>query len=111
MADPAPPPSFTVDGNRLTMLTEGPERMERLLELIGSAQRTLRVLYYIYVADEAGEAVRDAGVELCRFVPRWGRRYLLRNHQKLALADEERSEERRGGKGCRSRWSPYHSKK
>jgi cardiolipin synthase A/B len=125
MPDPAPQPSFMVDGNRLTMLTEGPERMTRLLELIESAKRTLRVLYYIYVADEAGEAVRDAliaaagrgvkvhlivdgmgsehaqarhffdplreaGVELCRFVPRWGRRYLLRNHQKLALADEER---------------------
>lgn len=125
MPDPAPQPSFMVDGNRLTMLTEGPERMKKLLELIESAEQTLRVLYYIYVADEAGEAVRDAliaaagrgvavhlivdglgsehaqarhffdplreaGVELCRFVPRWGRRYLLRNHQKLALADEQR---------------------
>ena len=28
-----------------------------------------------------------AGARFCRFVPRWGRRYLLRNHQKLALAD------------------------
>lgn len=31
-----------------------------------------------------------AGAEVCRFHPRFGRRYLLRNHQKLALADEER---------------------
>jgi len=116
---------FTVDGNRLTMLPEGPERMAALLALIGSAERSLRVLYYIYVDDSAGAAVRDAlieaagrgvkvhlivdglgsehaaarhffdplhaaGVDVCRFVPRWGRRYLLRNHQKLALADEER---------------------
>jgi cardiolipin synthase len=29
----------------------------------------------------------DAKARFCRFVPRWGRRYLLRNHQKLALAD------------------------
>lgn len=29
----------------------------------------------------------DANARFCRFVPRWGRRYLLRNHQKLALAD------------------------
>ncbi len=122
MAVPAP---CTVDGNRLTLLTEGPGRMAALLELIGSAERSLRVLYYIYVADEAGEAIRDAliaaagrgvtvhlivdgmgsepaaakrffdpledaGVEVCRFVPRWGRRYLLRNHQKLVLADDER---------------------
>lgn len=116
---------FTVDGNRLTMLPEGPERMEALLTLIRSAKRSLRVLYYIYVDDAAGIAVRDAlieaagrgvkvhlivdglgsehaaarhffdplreaGVDMCRFVPRWGRRYLLRNHQKLALADEAR---------------------
>jgi len=33
----------------------------------------------------------EAGVDVCRFVPRWGRRYLLRNHQKLALADECRA--------------------
>ncbi|MES2986697.1 MAG: phosphatidylserine/phosphatidylglycerophosphate/cardiolipin synthase family protein [Pseudomonadota bacterium] len=119
------PATFTVDGSRLTLLTEGPGRMEALLQLINTAKRSLRVLYYIYVADEAGEAVRDAliaaawrgvevhliidgmgsepaqgqgffdplheaGVDVCRFVPRWGRRYLLRNHQKLALADEER---------------------
>jgi cardiolipin synthase len=29
----------------------------------------------------------EADARFCRFVPRWGRRYLLRNHQKLALAD------------------------
>jgi cardiolipin synthase len=127
MADPAPAPqpSFTVDGNKLTMITEGPERLAQLLELIGSAERTLRVLYYIYVDDAVGTQVRDAliaaagrgvqvslivdglgsenaqshnffdpvreaGITMCRFVPRWGRRYLLRNHQKLALADESR---------------------
>ncbi|PVX28342.1 cardiolipin synthetase [Sphingomonas pokkalii] len=124
----APPtqPSFTVDGNRLSMLTEGPERLRALLALIAEARHTLRVLYYIYLDDDAGRAVRqalidaaargvrvvlivdglgsepaeahdffaplrDAGVEVCRFVPRWGRRYLLRNHQKLALADESRA--------------------
>ena len=36
------------------------------------------------------DPLKEAGVEVCRFVPRWGRRYLLRNHQKLALADEKR---------------------
>ncbi|MCW3834784.1 phosphatidylserine/phosphatidylglycerophosphate/cardiolipin synthase family protein [Sphingomonas canadensis] len=126
MAGHAPQPSFTVDGNRLTLLTEGPERLANLLALIGAAERTLRIIYYIYLDDEAGAALRQAlicaaergvrvsvivdglgsetaaanrffdplvaaGVDLCRFVPRWGRRYLLRNHQKLALADEERA--------------------
>ena len=33
----------------------------------------------------------QAGADICRFLPRFGRRYLLRNHQKLALADEARA--------------------
>jgi cardiolipin synthase len=108
-----------VAGNRLTLLPDGPERLEALVALIDGAQESLRVLYYIWVDDESGRRVRDAlvaaagrGVQVsllvdgfgavaggffqplveararfCRFVPRWGRRYLLRNHQKLALAD------------------------
>ena len=28
-----------------------------------------------------------AGAHVCRFVPRFGRRYLVRNHQKMAIAD------------------------
>jgi len=108
-----------VAGNRLTLLPDGPARLEALIALIDSAQESLRVLYYIWENDETGRRVRDAlgaaaerGVAVsllvdgfgavagdffqplvdaqarfCRFVPRWGRRYLLRNHQKLALAD------------------------
>jgi cardiolipin synthase len=108
-----------VAGNRLTLLPDGPERLEALIALIDGAAESLRVLYYIWEDDEAGRRVRDAmvaaarrGVQVwllvdgfgavageffqplveaearfCRFVPRWGRRYLLRNHQKLALAD------------------------
>lgn len=33
----------------------------------------------------------EAGASLCRFHPRYGRRYLFRNHQKLAIADEARA--------------------
>jgi len=110
-----------VAGNRLTLLPDGPERLEALIALIEGARDSLRVLYYIWEDDVAGRRVRDAlvaaaarGVKVsllvdgfgassapkgffqplidararfCRFVPRWGRRYLLRNHQKLALAD------------------------
>ncbi|HTG39795.1 MAG TPA: phospholipase D-like domain-containing protein [Sphingomonas sp.] len=36
------------------------------------------------------EPIEAAGVQVCRFIPRLGRKYLLRNHQKLALADEAR---------------------
>lgn len=126
MDAPPPQPSFTVAGNRLTMLDTGPRRLDALLELIGSATREVRVLYYIYVDDSAGASVRAAmiaaaargcrvtlivdglgsepaaqndffaplsaaGVAVCRFVPRLGRRYLLRNHQKLAIADDTRT--------------------
>ena len=37
------------------------------------------------------EPLAKGGCRFCRFVPRWGRRYLLRNHQKLALADDNRA--------------------
>jgi cardiolipin synthase len=33
----------------------------------------------------------DAGATLCRFHPRFGRRYLFRNHQKLLIADEAKA--------------------
>lgn len=34
--------------------------------------------------------LNDRGARFCRFLPSYGRRYLIRNHQKLALADGER---------------------
>ena len=126
MLAPATQPTFTVDGNRLTMLDTGPRRIEALIALIEGARTSLRFLYYIYVDDRTGTRVRDAlimaaqrgvqvslivdalgsdraqdhhffdplreaGASVCSFVPRFGRRYLLRNHQKLAIADEARA--------------------
>ncbi len=123
--EPLPPqPSFTVEGNVLTLLDTGPRRLDALLTLIDGATRSLRILYYIYADDESGrrvnaaliaaaqrgvrvalivdgfgsdttderffDPVEAAGVSVCRFSARFGRRYLLRNHQKLALADEQR---------------------
>ena len=123
-----PAPAFsrtvTVDDDRLTFLPDGPDRLAALLELIGSAKSSLRLLYYIYADDESGRQVRealidainrgvevsllidgfgssrtpetyftelsDAGARFCRFLPSLGRRYLIRNHQKLALADDRR---------------------
>jgi len=38
--------------------------------------------------DSFFQPLRDSQVHFCRFSARFGRRYLLRNHQKLALADE-----------------------
>ncbi|MEO8547116.1 MAG: phospholipase D-like domain-containing protein, partial [Sphingomicrobium sp.] len=113
--------SLTVDGNRLTLLLDGPTRVEALIALIEGAKHSLRLLYYTYLADSSGERVKQAlhqaiergvavsllidgfgssatpddyfadmakaGAKFCRFNPSYGRRYLLRNHQKLALAD------------------------
>jgi cardiolipin synthase len=127
-AAPAHPPAFAVDaqppvtvaGNRIDLLERGEERLRALLELIGGARESLKILFYIYNADWAGRLIRDAtveaarrgvdvklmvdsfgsvlppkffeelteaGGEVCLFNPRYGRRYLLRNHQKLAIAD------------------------
>lgn len=63
--------------------------------LLAAVRRGVRVSL---IVDGFGSAARDAffapleevGVDVCRFIPRFGRRYLLRNHQKLALADEQR---------------------
>ncbi len=63
--------------------------------LIGAAGRGVAVS--LLVDGFGSTANRDffrpleaAGVAFCRFSPKFGRRYLLRNHQKLALADGER---------------------
>ena len=65
--------------------------------LVAAAKRgvTVSMLLDGFGASDANETffkpLRDAGASFCRFVPRWGRRYLLRNHQKLALADGARA--------------------
>ena len=121
---PASSRTVTIDDNRLTFLPDGPDRLAALLDLIGSARKSLRLLYYIYAPDASGKMVREAlidavnrgvdvallvdgfgsskvpadyflelseaGARFCRFLPSLGRRYLIRNHQKLALADNRR---------------------
>lgn len=64
--------------------------------LVGAARRGIDVRLIIDgFGSEAPRAffepLRDAGASVCFFQPRFGRRYLLRNHQKLALADAEQS--------------------
>jgi len=120
---PAPPPIHAdVAGNRLQLIESGKERFRMLLDLIGGAQSSIRMLMYMFNPDRDGDAVRDAltaaaqrGVEVkllidgfgsaappkffsdlaaagghhCVFNPSWGRRYLLRNHQKLIVIDDQ----------------------
>ena len=51
---------MTVDGNRLTVLPDGPGRLDALIALIDGAKQSLRLLYYMYLSDKSGERVRDA---------------------------------------------------
>jgi cardiolipin synthase len=117
-----PPITAEIGGNRLEMIESGEARLSILLELIGGAERCIKLLMYMFNPDEVGEIVRDAlvaaaargvevrllidgfgsgappsffdpltaaGGERCVFNPSYGRRYLLRNHQKLVVIDDQ----------------------
>ena len=55
-----PARSVSVDNNVLTFFPDGPERLDALIALIEGAKQSLRLLYYIYLPDDAGERVRAA---------------------------------------------------
>jgi cardiolipin synthase len=111
-----------IAGNRVELIDSGAERLSLLLELIGGAQKSVKMLMYMFNPDPVGEQVRDAlaeaagrGVEVkllidgfgsgappdffttldesggqhCVFNPTYGRRYFVRNHQKLVVIDDE----------------------
>lgn len=116
---------FTVEaaGHRFVFYPHGEDRRKALIELIDSAQTSLKVFYYLFDSDTSGTMVRDALVAAARrgvtvelivdafgndageaffeplteaggtfavFSPKWGKRYLVRNHQKFTIADETR---------------------
>ncbi len=69
--------------------------------LIAASTRgvTVRLIVDGFGSDDAARAdffdpLEAAGVAVCKFSARFGRRYLLRNHQKLALADGEEADAR-----------------
>ena len=116
------PISAIVGGNRLEVIETGTGRLQALLDLINSAELSVRILFYIFRGDDSGRQVRDALVEaarrgvkvqilldgygcsdassdffagiaaeggsFCLFHPSYGRRYLVRNHQKLVVVDD-----------------------
>jgi len=116
-----PPIQAEIAGNFIELIESGEARLALLLNLIAGAERSIKMLMYMFDPDSAGEAVRDAlvaaarrgvevrllidgfgsgagpgffasfdeaGAEHCVFNPSYGRRYLLRNHQKLVIIDE-----------------------
>jgi cardiolipin synthase len=113
--------SAEIGGNRIEVIERGEERLRLLLDLIGGAQQSIKMLMYMFNPDRVGVRVRDAladaaargvavkllidgfgsaaeadffaalnraGGEECVFNPSYGRRYLLRNHQKLVIIDD-----------------------
>ena len=116
-----PPIRAEIAGNRIELIESGADRFRMLLELIGAAETSIKMLMYMFNPDKDGDAVRnaltaaakrgvevkllidgfgsgatpkffaelgEAGGEHCVFNPSWGRRYLLRNHQKLIVIDD-----------------------
>ena len=114
-----------IDGNALTVCENGPDLRNMVVELIDSAQISLKLYYYIFGKDESGrlvlarliraarrgvdvtlmtdafgsietpagffDAFRKAGGKLGVFGSRWSTRYLIRNHQKMAIADQRQA--------------------
>ncbi|HEX4801621.1 MAG: phospholipase D-like domain-containing protein [Myxococcales bacterium] len=111
-----------IGGNRLELIESGVDRFTMLLQLIDGAEKSIKMLMYMFNPDKDGDAVRNAlteaalrgvkvkllidgfgsaatpkffadlgkaGGEHCVFNPSWGRRYLLRNHQKVIVIDDE----------------------
>lgn len=123
--DRARPSEYLVDGNRLTMITPGAERLAMLLQLIEGAGIRLDLYFYIFDTDAVATRIRDAlmaacrrgvavtllidafgsatapsaffeplqaaGARFARFGTRPTTRYLIRNHQKMAIADGTRA--------------------
>ena len=123
LAEPtSPSPIRTeIEGNELVLIESGQQRLDLLLDLIGEARHSIKILMYMVNPDAVGTRVRDAlvsaaqrGVEVklmidgfgssacsdffdlladaggrhCVFNPSYGRRYLMRNHQKLVVIDD-----------------------
>jgi cardiolipin synthase len=113
-----------VAGNQFELIERGDDRLAAILDLIRGAKVSVKLLFYMFNADNSGTAVRDAlteaalrgvavkllidgfgsgappqfftsleesGGQTCVFNPHYGRRYLIRNHQKLAIADYQRA--------------------
>ena len=90
----------------------GQEERDEELEHVGHGQgpRDQEYPFHGLEEDDLGLQVEEPGVEQLRDGARVRRQVQLVNVLNDALVDERhrRSEERRVGKECRSRWSPYH---
>src|SRR5882762_9399896 len=90
-----------IQGALPAAITSGANRDKIFSATLDELERTATLVVFedLHWADEAT-------LDLLKYL---GRR-ISRTHSMLAVTfrDDERSEERRVGKECRSRWSPYH---
>ncbi len=69
MADQSNPPTTSspiraeIAGNRLELIDGGVDRFNMLLELIGGAEKSIRMLMYMFTPDKDGDIVRHALTE------------------------------------------------
>ena len=108
-----------VIGDMVRSIVQIPDSIQRSV-YIKECARTMDVDESVLIAEVARKRAMQSGDgEVAEFVRRQQR--LTREEQKAALppepdltkggaagSSEERSEERRVGKECRSRWTPYH---
>lgn len=79
------------------MFTDDPVGEQVRDALVRAAQRGIKVRVLIdrfgcgSTKDEFLAPLRDAGGHFCIFHPRYGRRYLIRNHQKMVIADSQKA--------------------
>src|SRR2546422_11019900 len=82
-----------IEGNSIELYSESPRALDAMLELIARAERWVHFENYIIRGDRTGRRFADA----------------LEARARAGVPVRVlRSEERRVGKECRSRWSPYH---
>src|SRR3712207_9343664 len=89
------------------------ERLSTVGEIVGFCGRVLREVLGLKVMRFFGEALRQAGLLiLSSTLVIWGLIFIIGLQCGIEGAYFNRavgrSEERRVGKECRSRWSPYH---
>src|SRR5438309_8951796 len=60
---PPAPIRAEIARNRLELIESGDARLKLLLELIGGAHHSIKMLMYMFNTDSVGERVRDALVE------------------------------------------------
>ena len=79
---------------------------QRIVLPEGTEERTLKAANQILTDEVADLILLGKPAEINELAVKWG----LGNISKATIIDPEtsRSEERRVGKECRSRWSPYH---